>query len=314
MKYTIVLTADFPPVARDMLAGEFDVIEHPTEHGRTEEDMITLLADADGAITLLSDPVTHRVFESNPNLRVVANFAVGYNNIDTDAARAAGVRVTNTPGVLTEATADLTLGLMLAATRRIVEADDHLRTTKRCEWEPLLLLGASLQQKTLGIIGFGRIGQAVAKRAVAFGLDVIYTSRSTVESQLGRQVALPELLETSDIISIHAPLTRDTRHVIDAAALQRMKRGSYLVNTARGALVDEGALCEALMSGHLAGAALDVYEHEPVVDPRLFRLPNVVLAPHIGSATIEARSAMARIAATEVLRFFRGLPPLHAVV
>lgn len=314
MKYTVVLTGAFPPIARDMLAGEFDVVEYPTEHERSEEDMVTLLAEADGAITLLGDPITRRVFDANPNLRIVANFAVGYNNIDVDAARAAGVRVTNTPGVLTEATADLTLALILAVTRRIVEADDELRTSRRCEWEPLKLLGASLQQKTLGILGFGRIGQAVAERARAFGLNVIYTNRTPRTSPLGRQVGLDELIETSDIVSLHAPLTAETRHVVDASALQRMKQGAYVVNTSRGPLIDENALCEALESGHLAGAALDVYEFEPQVNPRLFRLPNAVLVPHIGSATIEARSAMARIAATEIQRFFRGLPPIHGVV
>lgn len=305
MKYTVVLTAAFPAVARDLLAPHFDVIEHPTEHDRTEDDLITLLAEADAAIVLLQDPITRRVLEANPNLRCVSNFAVGYNNIDIEAARSLGVVVTNTPGVLTEATADLTMALILAVTRRIVEADAEMRTHRRCEWEPLKLLGASLQGKRLGIIGMGRIGTAVALRARAFGLDVLGVRRGD---------SLDELLATSDIISLHAPLSRETHHLLDASAFAKMKPGTYIINTARGALIDEAALCDALEAGHLRGAALDVYEHEPEVNPRLLALPNVVLAPHIGSATEEARHAMARIAATNVLLFLRGQAPLHRVV
>lgn len=305
MRYTVVLTADFPDVARDILAPHFDVIEHPTEHGRSEDDVIMLLADADGAITLLQDPITRRVLEANPNLRIVSNHAVGYNNIDIEAARELGIAVTNTPGVLTEATADLTMALMLAVVRRIVEGDAELRATGRCEWEPLKLLGSSLQGKKLGILGMGRIGTAVAARARAFGMEILGIRRGD---------PLDELLETSDVISIHAPLSRETHHVIDAAALARMKAGAYLINTSRGALVDEDALCDALDSGHLRGAGLDVYEHEPEVNPRLLSMKNVVILPHIGSATEEARNAMARIAATNVLRYLQGQAPLHRIV
>jgi glyoxylate reductase len=305
VKYTVVLTAELPEIATELLAPHFDVTAHPTEHGRSEDDMITILGEADAAITLLSDPITRNVLEANPNLRCVSNFAVGYNNIDVDAARDLGVVVTNTPGVLTEATADLTLALILAVTRRIVEGDDEIRTLQRCEWEPLKLLGASLQGKRLGIIGMGRIGNAVATRARAFGMEVLGVRRGE---------PLDELLATSDVVSVHAPLTRETHHILNAAALARMKRGAYVINTARGALVDEHALCDALESGHLRGAGLDVYEFEPEVNPRLPRMKNVVILPHIGSATEEARSAMARIAATNVLLFLRGKEPLHRVV
>lgn len=305
MRYTVVLTADFPDVARDILAPHFDVIEHPTEHGRSEDDVIMLLADADGAITLLQDPITRRVLEANPNLRIVSNHAVGYNNIDIEAARELGIAVTNTPGVLTEATADLTMALMLAVVRRIVEGDAELRATGRCEWEPLKLLGSSLQGKKLGIVGMGRIGTAVATRARAFGMEILGVRRDD---------PLDELLATSDVISIHAPLSRETHHIINAEALAKMKPGAYLINTSRGALVDEDALCDALESGHLRGAGLDVYEHEPEVNPRLLSMKNVVILPHIGSATEEARNAMARIAATNVLLYLRGDPPLHRVV
>ena len=305
LRYVVVLTAAFPKIAREILAPHFDVIEHPTEHGRGEDDLITILAEADAAITLLSDPITRRVLESNPNLRIVSNHAVGYNNIDVEAARELGVTVTNTPGVLTEATADLTMALILAVTRRIVEGDQEIRTRGRCEWEPLKLLGASLQGKRLGIIGMGRIGTAVAARARAFGMDILGIRRGE---------SIEELLATSDIVSIHTPLTRETQHIIDAAALAKMKRGAYLINTSRGALVDENALCDALETGHLRGAALDVYDHEPEVNPRLLPMSNVVIVPHIGSATEETRNAMARIAATNVLLFLRGQEPLHRVV
>ena len=297
MKYTVVLTAKFPAVAREILAGEFDLIEHPTEHERTEEDLITILAEADAAITLLSDPITRRVLASNPNLRIVANFAVGTNNIDVAAARELGIVVTNTPGVLTEATADLTMALILAVMRRIVEGDDELRTLRRCEWDPLMLLGASLQNKRLGIIGMGRIGSAVATRARAFGMEVVGVRRGE---------PIDDLLATSDVVSLHAPLTPETHHLIDRDTLSKMKRGAYLVNTARGALVDENALCDALDAGHLRGAALDVFEFEPDVNPRLFAMKNVVIVPHIGSATEEARNAMARAAAGDVVRVLRG--------
>ena len=248
--------------------------------------------------------MTRRVLESNPNLRIVANFAVGYNNIDVEAARELGVIVTNTPGVLTEATADLTMALILAVTRRLIEGDAEVRRTLRCEWEPLHLLGTSLQGKRLGIIGMGRIGSAVAERARAFGMETIGVRRGE---------PIDELLATSDVVSLHAPLTPETFHLIDAAALAKMKRGAFLINTARGKLVDEAALCDALERGHLGGAGLDVYEDEPRVSPRLLALPNVVALPHIGSATEETRSSMARIAATEVARFLRGEPQLHAV-
>ncbi|MEK6372772.1 MAG: D-glycerate dehydrogenase [Acidobacteriota bacterium] len=304
MKPIVVLTAQFPAVAREILSGLADLIEHPTEQERSEEEMIAILGEADGAITLLSDPITRRVLASNPNLRIVANFAVGTNNVDVEAARELGVIVTNTPGVLTEATADLTMALILAVTRRVIEGDAEVRRTLRCEWEPLHLLGTSLQGKRLGIIGMGRIGSAVAQRARAFGMDVSGTRRGE---------PVDELLASSDIVSIHAPLTRETRHLIDRQALAKMKAGAYLINTARGPIVDEAALCDALESGRLRGAGLDVYEDEPRVSARLAAMPNVVVLPHIGSATEEARNAMARIAATEVARFLRQEPPLHAV-
>jgi glyoxylate reductase len=304
VKPVIVLTAEYPRVAREILSGLGEIVEHPTEVERTEEEMIAILSEADAAITLLSDPLTRRVLASNPNLHMVANFAVGTNNVDVDAARELGIVVTNTPGVLTEATADLTMALILAVTRRLIEGDAEVRRTLRCVWEPLHLLGTSLQGKQLGIIGLGRIGGAVAQRARAFGMEVAGTRRGE---------PIDALLASSDIVSIHAPLRHETRHLMNRETLAKMKRGAYLINTARGPIVDEAALCDALESGHLRGAGLDVYEDEPRVSARLAAMPNVVVLPHIGSATEETRNAMARIAATEVARFLRHEPPLHAV-
>jgi glyoxylate reductase len=302
----VVLTAAFPAIAREILSS-FDPIEHPTAQSRNEDEVIELLHDADAAVILLSDPITRRVLDACPRLRIVANFAVGYNNIDVEAAASRGVVVTNTPGVLTEATADLTMALILAVARRIVAGDAEVRMTGRCEWEPLKLLGASLQNKRLGIVGMGRIGTAVAQRARAFGMEVVHHSSRT-------GIPLDELLSSSDFVSIHAPLSKATHHLIDRRALGIMKAGSYLINTSRGPIVDERALCDALEAGHLRGAGLDVYENEPAVNPRLLRLHSVVIVPHIGSATEEARNGMARIAATEVTNFLRGVPNVHRVV
>jgi glyoxylate reductase len=304
MKPVVVLTAKYPAIAREILSGLCEFVEHPAEQ-RSEEEMITILSEADAAITLLSDPLTREVLAANPGLRMIANYAVGYNNIDIDAARELGIIVTNTPGVLTEATADLTMGLILAVMRRIVEGDREVRTTGQCIWEPLHLLGTTLTGKRLGIIGMGRIGSAVAQRARAFGMQVTGTHRGE---------PMYELLATSDVVSIHAPLTSETHHLMNPETLWAMKRGAFLINTARGALVDEAALCDALDEGQIGGAGLDVYEDEPAVSHRLLAMPNVVLAPHIGSATEETRSAMARIAATDVAMFLRGQKPLHPVV
>ncbi|HEY0592203.1 MAG TPA: D-glycerate dehydrogenase, partial [Thermoanaerobaculia bacterium] len=279
---------------------------------------ITLVAEADGVITMVTDPITRRVLESNPNLRVVGNYGVGVNNVDLDAAREHGVVVTNTPESLTDATADLTIALLLAVARHLVPGDRMVRSGQFTGWDPLMLLGASLQQKRLGIVGMGRIGCGVARRALGFGMEVVYTARGRNEiceqALAVRRVELDELLATSDFVSIHAPLTPETRHMIDRDAFARMKYGAYLVNTARGPIVDEAALADALIDGRLAGAALDVYENEPAVEPRLLSLDNVVLLPHLGSATEEARDDMARTAAENVAAVLNGREPKCRVV
>lgn len=316
MKPLVVITSELPDVAVAILSRECDIVSHPGM-ARSEDEVITILSEADAAITTLNEPITRAVFEANPNLRVVANYAVGTNNIDLDAAREHGVVVTNTPGVLTDATADLTMALILAVTRRVVEGDRFLRAGNFGGWHPLMLLGTGLQQKQLGVIGFGRIGFAVAKRAHAFGMSIVYhANHDHEEAHLvdARRVGLEELLATSDVVSLHTPLTPETHHMIDAAAFAKMKPSAYLVNTARGPAVDEAALADALERGAIAGAALDVYENEPAVEPRLLTLSNVVLLPHLGSATHEARNAMAATVAKAVMAVIHGQEPPNRVV
>lgn len=272
-------------------------------------------------ICLLTDPVTARVIEAGDTLQVIANIAVGYDNIDLAAARARGVVVTNTPDVLTEATAEFTWALILAITRRLAEGDRLLRRGAWKGWALDFMLGMELRGKQLGIVGMGRIGSAVAARAPAFGMAVAAHSLAQAGAAGGsplpvpaaRPLPLDELLATSDVVSLHVPLTESTRHLIDRRALARMKRSGYLVNTSRGPVVDEEALAWALRERLIAGAALDVYEREPAVHPGLLALENVVLAPHLGSATTETRTAMADLAVRNVLAVLNGEPPLTPV-
>jgi len=270
-------------------------------------------------VTLLSDKIDAEVFESLPKLKVIANYAVGYNNIDIDEARKRGIRVTNTPEVLTDATADLTLSLMLAVSRRIVEADRFVREHRFVGWKPDLFTGPSLSGKTLGIIGLGRIGKAVAERAKAFGMNIVYCNRkpllpSEEEKFNVRYLSLEELLRSSDFISLHVPLTRETYHLLNEKRLSMIKTGAVLINTARGPIVNEAALIESLRSGRLAAAGLDVYEEEPEVPQELIDLGNVVLLPHIGSATKEARTEMAIMVGRNVAAVLEGKEPPNPVV
>jgi glyoxylate reductase len=277
------------------------------------------LVDKHALMCLLTDRVDGEVLDAGPGLRIVANIAVGFDNIDLAAARARKVIVTNTPDVLTEATADLTWGLILAVTRRIAEGERLLRRGGWAGWALDFMLGSDLRGKQLGIVGLGRIGRAVASRAGAFGMRVAFTTLeagtpdSETEDGTWTRLNLDELLSSSDVVSFHVPLTPATRHLVDRRALLRMKRSAYLVNTSRGPVVDEAALAWALREGLLAGAALDVYEQEPRVHPDLLGLENVVLAPHLGSATIETRTAMADLAARNVLAVLSGLEPLTPV-
>jgi glyoxylate reductase len=276
------------------------------------------LADADAAVTLLTNRVDDAFLEAAPRVRIVANVAVGYNNVDVAACARRGVVVSNTPGVLTDATADLAMALILMVTRRLGEGERLIRSGSTWQWGMFMMLGSAVQHRQLGIIGMGQIGQALAERARAFGMTIAYQNRRPVahdvEQRLGaRRLEFEELLETSDVVSVNAPYSTDTHHMIDTAALARMKPTAYLVNTARGAIVDEQALVDALTGGVIAGAALDVYEHEPQVHPGLLELDNAVLIPHLGSATVETRTAMAVLAAENVVEVLSGRPPISAV-
>jgi len=284
------------------------------------EVLLEKAREVDALVTLLTDRVDRELLDSAPRLRIVAQYAVGFDNIDVEHATRRGVYVTNTPGVLTDATADLTWALLLAAARRVVEADRFVRSGEWWRtgtgWHPMMMLGFHVTGKTLGIIGMGRIGQAVARRARGFNMRILYYQRhrlpEDVERELGAQyVDLETLLRESDFVSIHVPLTPETRRMIGERELRMMKRTAILINTARGAVVDEEALVRALREGWIAAAALDVFEREPLPpDHPLTKLDNVVLAPHIGSATRETRAAMARLVAENLLAFYRGeVPP-----
>lgn len=262
-------------------------------------------AQADGILSMLTDTVDGTLLDAGP-IRVVAQHAVGVDNIDLAACRARGVVVTHTPGVLTEATADMTLALLLGVTRRLREGDAMVRAGRFGGWAPTMLRGLDLAGARLGIIGFGRIGQAVAKRAAAFDMEVVHHSRSS-------GLPLDAVLGTSDVVSLHCPLTPETRHLIDTEALARMKKGAVLLNTARGPVVDEAALVDALTRGHLGGAGLDVYEAEPAVHPGLLDREDVLLLPHLGSATWGTRRKMAMLAAEGLVAALEGRPPAHPV-
>ncbi len=269
-------------------------------------------------VTLVSDTIDGSLLDALPEVRHIAQVAVGYDNVDVEAARARGVIVTHTPDVLTDATADLTWTLILAVARRVREGEALLRSGSFSGWSPTMLLGMELSARTLGIYGFGRIGRAVARRALGFGMRVVYCSHSAAPSDIERELAaervdFDDLLARSDVVSIHAPLRKETLHRFGRAELGAMKPGSILVNTARGPIIDEAVLADALEHGPLAGAGLDVYEHEPVVHPTLVERDDVVLLPHLGSATWQARGAMARTALIDALRVARGQPPLHPI-
>jgi glyoxylate reductase len=276
------------------------------------DELLRGVQGAQALLCMLTDRVDGEVMDAGP-LRVVSNVAVGVDNIDLAAARARGVRVTNTPGVLTDATADLAMALLLAVARRVPEGDAMVRRGAFNGWGPMMMVGADLAGQTLGIVGPGRIGGAVAQRARAFGMEIIISARSE-HPDVGPRVEIDELLRRSDFVSLHCPLTPATHHLLDARRLALMKPGAYLVNTARGPVVDEEALVQALRDGAIAGAALDVYEREPLVHPGLLELGNVVLAPHSGSATLRTRETMARMAASDLSSLLQGGDALHPVV
>ena len=307
----IVVTGRIPQAGLDRLADAGDVWTWDEERPIPDEVLHEHVADADALVTLLSTRVDDDLLGRAPSLRVVANVAVGFDNIDVDACRRHDVVATNTPGVLVDATADLAMSLILMSTRRLGEGERLVRSGQEWKWGMFLLLGTGLRGARLGIVGMGDIGTAVARRASAFGMEIVYHNRSrvdpAVEAVLGaRLVPLDELLRTSDVVSLHCPLTPDTHHLIGADALASMKPSAHLVNTARGPVVDEAALVDALRRGAIAGAGLDVYEDEPVVHPGLLELDQVTLLPHLGSATVETRDAMAELAASNVVAVLAG--------
>ncbi len=310
---SILVTRRLPSAVLDRLRAAGDV-HVPEGEALSPPALREQLATADAVVSMLTDRLDAGTIDAGRRLRVIANVAVGYNNIDVQHAAARSIVVTNTPDVLTDAVACFTWGLILDVTRRIAEGDRLVRRGAWKGWAFDFTLGADLRGKQLGLVGLGRIGRAVAARAGAFGMTVAYYARRPAALDGARALSLDELLNTSDVVSIHVPLTEDTRHLIDRRAFARMKRAAYLINTARGPVVDEEALAWALGQGLIAGAALDVYEREPEIYAGLLSLENVVLAPHLGSATTETRTAMAMLAANNVVAVLSGQPPLTPVV
>ncbi len=302
-------------------SAEHDVRMRNEEGPIARDELLRRVTDVDALICLLSDVIDAQVMTAGHNLRIIANLGVGYDNIDVHAARERGITVTNTPGALTETTADLTFALLLAAARRIVEADEYVRAGRFLGWELLQEhLGYDVFGKTLGIVGMGRIGTAVARRGrLGFGMNILYHNRHRsldAEQELNaRSISFDELLTESDFICVHTPLTQETHHLFNRKAFRMMKNNAIIVNVARGPVVDEDALVWALETGEIAGAGIDVYENEPKVHPGLLKLKErVVLAPHLGSATGKTRRRMAKIAVDNVLSVLSGREPLDPVI
>ena len=317
-KWKVFVTRIIPDEGLKLILENCDAEVWQAETPPPKEIIIEKIKDCEGILTLLTDKIDAEIMDRAPKLRIISNYAVGYDNIDVKSATQRGIMVTNTPGVLTETTADLAFALILATARRIVEADKFTRSGKWKSWGPMLFLGRDVYGATLGIIGLGRIGQAVARRAKGFNMKVIYYSRKRkedVERELGVEYReLRSLLREADIVSIHTPLTEETYHLIGEKELSLMKPTAILINTARGAVVDQKALYKALKERRIFGAGLDVYEKEPIdADDPLLELDNVVLLPHIGSASVETRGRMARMAAENLLAGLRGEKPPNLV-
>ncbi|HID55069.1 TPA: D-glycerate dehydrogenase [Candidatus Poribacteria bacterium] len=314
MKKKVYVTRKLPQPAIDMLEERFEVEIYPEDRAIPREVLMEKVRGIDALLPLLTDKVDAEVMDSaGGSLKIIANYAVGYDNIDVEAATKRKIAVTNTPGVLTETTADMAWALMFAVARRVVEADKFTRAGKFKGWGPMMFLGGDVYGKTLGVVGVGRIGSAVAKRAKGFNMKVLYTDvrrNEEIEREVGaKKVELDELLRESDFVTLHVPLMPSTRHLIGERELKLMKKTAYLINTSRGPVVDEKALVEALKEGDIAGAGLDVYEDEPDLAPGLADLDNVVLTPHIASASVETRTRMATLAAENIIAFFEGKRP-----
>ncbi len=313
----VLLTRRYPSSVVDTLKQHADVDVYESTDVMPRPELLARMSDANAVLTCITDRVDDEFLDASPHLKVIGNFGVGYNHIDVAAARKRGVVVTNTPDVLTDATAELTWAMILDVARRVCEGDRLIRRGGWTGWRPDFLLGTELRGKQLGVVGFGRIGQAVAEKAGAFGMTVAYLGRAGSKAAVvpfpARQMSFDELLVTSDVVTIHTPLTPETTHLFDKRAFARMKRTAFLINTSRGPAVDEAALAWALGERLIAGAALDVFENEPQVHLGLLTFDNVVLVPHLGSATRETRTAMADLAARNMIAVLGGKPPLTPV-
>jgi glyoxylate reductase len=310
-----VLISRLLPAAAITLARSRAVVDaYDVDGAMPRLDLLKRAADKQGVICVISEAVDQELLDRCPGLRVVSNVAVGYNNINVAACTRRGIVVTNTPDVLTDTTADFAWTLLMATARRLAEADRYVRAGGFKQWEYMLLLGGDIHGKTLGVVGFGRIGRAMARRALGFGMRVLYQDAVAADAATERElnatrVDLGTLLRESDFVTLHTPLIPETRHLINAGSLRTMKKTAYLINAARGPVVDEAALVEALKAHRIAGAGLDVFEEEPTVHPGLIDLPNVVLAPHIGSASQETRLQMATLAVENCLAVLEGKTP-----
>jgi glyoxylate reductase len=309
----ILVTRNLPSAVLSKLHQAGDVDRYTGDGAIPPQELRTRIAGKDALVCLLTDQIDRSVIDAAPALKIIANVAVGYHNVDVAYARSRGIVVTNTPDVLTGSVADFTWALILAITRRLSEGERLLRRGGWKGWALDFMLGSELRGKQLGLVGLGRIARAVAERAPAFGVRVAYTSRHPAEHASPESMSLDRLLITSDVVSLHVPLTPETRHLIDQRAFSRMKRSAYLINTSRGPVVDEAALAWALEHHLIAGAALDVYENEPAIHPDLLRLENVLLVPHLGSGTTETRTAMADLAVENVLAVLAGRAPATPV-
>lgn len=315
----IVVTGKIPEVALENLKKSHEVISWGQETPIPRDELLKRVPGANVIVSLLTEKIDEEVLTSAGNdLKAVCNVAVGYNNIDVAACKNKNVLVTNTPGVLTDATADIAMALILMTTRRLSEGERVIRNQEPWAWGMFYMLGSSIQNQTLGILGMGQIGIATALRAKSFGMKIIYTRRNRLDEKIEKElsaqyVSLDELLQQSDIVSLHCPYSTETHHLISDEQLAKMKKTSYLINTARGPIVNEEALANALINKTIAGAGLDVYENEPKVNEKLLKLDNVVLLPHLGSATVETRTAMATTAASNALEILSGNEPLNPV-
>jgi len=308
----VVVTGKIPAVALERLRAEHTVDAWEDESPIARDELLKRVAGAEAIVSLLTEKIDAELLDAaGKRLRSVSNVAVGYNNIDVPACRERNVLVTNTPGVLTEATADIAMALILMSTRRLAEGERVIRAQQPWQWGMFYMLGSSIQGSQLGIVGMGQIGAAVARRARAFGMTIAYTKRSPLDAETAKELnathmELDELLATSDVVSLHCPYSPETHHLMNASTIGKMKKSAYLINTARGPVVDEEALATALQQGKISGAGLDVFEKEPTVHQALIGLDNAVLIPHLGSATVETRTAMANLAVTNALAVLSG--------